>query len=59
MTEIKQVVKKPQLPAPAQGKKLVYAVNNEGKRTMTRSQERNKKRDLGDTMTLSHTELHN
>jgi hypothetical protein len=59
LTEIKQVVKKTQLLAPAQGKVLVSAVNKEGKRTMTKSQERNKKRDLGDTMTLSHTELHN
>jgi hypothetical protein len=45
---------------PAQGKILVSAVDKEGKRTITRSQERNKRKEqLGETITMSNGELHN
>jgi hypothetical protein len=45
---------------PAQGKILVVsAVIKEGKRTITRSQERNKKRELGETIIISNGDLHN
>lgn len=60
MVEIKPSAKKQLMPQPAQGKILVSAVDKEGKRTITRSQERNKRKEqLGETITMSNGDLHN
>ena len=58
-TEIKPSAKKQLMPLPAPGKILVSAANKEGKRTITRSQERNKRRELGETQTMTNAEILN